>query len=218
MAGARPWPSIRDWVPWRTRAWIGVLTVLIIIWVRGYWTCDSFRYVWLSRTRDVAHVSDLVLGQGNATWIQRQMTTKDWEYSQFVRDDCHLTWDRESARNFPEGVDAPGLIEWVPQRERTIASRIGFYWFRATNAAPSEYVTAPVPLAAYWTRVWAVTVPAWLIALVVAVYPARLAYLAARAWTRYRRGRCTNCGYDLRVSRVHCPECGAPVCSKSLAP
>lgn len=33
----------------------------------------------------------------------------------------------------------------------------------------------------------------------------------SRKWDRWRRGLCPRCGYDLRASSGHCPECGRAI-------
>jgi hypothetical protein len=57
-----------------------------------------------------------------------------------------------------------------------------------------------------------VTIPAWAVAVPLAVLPA----LTARRFLRRRReqrlhsqGQCVRCGYDLRATPGRCPECGA---------
>ncbi|MGE3109561.1 MAG: hypothetical protein AB7G11_11215 [Phycisphaerales bacterium] len=58
-----------------------------------------------------------------------------------------------------------------------------------------------------------VSIPLWLVAVVVAI-PAGVSSLAAlRAARRRRRGRCIRCGYDRRglIDQAPCPECGAAV-------
>lgn len=56
--------------------------------------------------------------------------------------------------------------------------------------------------------------PLWLLAVLLAIIPARrfrrLA-LENRAERRRAANQCVACGYDLRASTGTCPECGAPV-------
>ena len=51
------------------------------------------------------------------------------------------------------------------------------------------------------------TFPLWLLALVLAAMPTVRAYRRLRA--PRSPGSCSRCGYDLRASPDHCPECGA---------
>jgi hypothetical protein len=45
-------------------------------------------------------------------------------------------------------------------------------------------------------------------ALLFAIAPSIWSVKAYRSWRRGRRGLCTICGYDLRGTPDHCPECG----------
>jgi hypothetical protein len=60
---------------------------------------------------------------------------------------------------------------------------------------------------------YSVAFPLWLLAVVLAIIPARrfrrLA-LERRAERRRAANQCVACGYDLRASTGSCPECGAP--------
>jgi hypothetical protein len=58
-------------------------------------------------------------------------------------------------------------------------------------------------------REWAF--PMELPALLFAAFPALTIRRALRRRNRRQRGRCLECGYDLRASTKRCPECGRPI-------
>jgi hypothetical protein len=71
--------------------------------------------------------------------------------------------------------------------------RFGFYW----NDGDDGLTHAGIP----WCFLTAL----------FAVLPARKTVLLRRSRTRRRKGLCLACGYDLRASKIRCPECGAAV-------
>jgi hypothetical protein len=61
---------------------------------------------------------------------------------------------------------------------------------------------------------WAMTVPHWLVALMFLILPGialRRRVTARRRQRRLENRQCQHCGYDLRASGAHCPECGKAV-------
>lgn len=70
------------------------------------------------------------------------------------------------------------------------------------------YIGPSVELYSCW-----MTMPYWLVAIVLALPGGWLVRRALHRWQRMRRmraGLCPTCGYDLRASRDLCPECGEP--------
>ena len=54
-----------------------------------------------------------------------------------------------------------------------------------------------------------VTIPLWIPPIVFGAYPALFFFRGpVLRWRRRRRGLCEGCGYDIRVSKERCPECG----------
>jgi hypothetical protein len=54
-------------------------------------------------------------------------------------------------------------------------------------------------------------IPLWVPALLFSVAPSIWVIRLGHLRTRFRRGLCLVCGYDLRASRERCPECGEPI-------
>jgi hypothetical protein len=55
---------------------------------------------------------------------------------------------------------------------------------------------------------WEISCPLWIVALLLAAPPAVNVRRWRRAHRRHRSGLCRSCGYDLRATPTHCPECG----------
>ena len=55
------------------------------------------------------------------------------------------------------------------------------------------------------------TAPYWLMLIGFSVAPLLAAIRLLLRDRRRRRGLCARCGYDLRASKIRCPECGTPI-------
>jgi hypothetical protein len=84
--------------------------------------------------------------------------------------------------------------------------RLGFDAFSGQTTLASGGIT-------YWTgRLTYVTAPWWALVTALGVGPSFRAIglaRARRARMREARGLCARCGYDLRATPEHCPECGS---------
>ena len=94
--------------------------------------------------------------------------------------------------------------------------QLGFHFHRGTVVKRDSATGAMAPgVYGQWTEFWFEF--AWPV-LPTAAFGAPAFCLLLRRGTRGSRrrrlGLCATCGYDLRASEDHCPECGAPIPAK----
>jgi hypothetical protein len=68
----------------------------------------------------------------------------------------------------------------------------------------------------YWVR-FVVNIPIWPLAVASLLLPSVSLRRCIRAVRRRRKGRCPQCGYDLRATPDRCPECGRSAAPKGGA-
>jgi hypothetical protein len=102
----------------------------------------------------------------------------------------------------------PGDLDYYAELGFAVG-RFGELWFH------SIHYTTPLSYNAPPERQRIVVVPFWLAALALVILPARSLRNVHVARRRRVAGRCIWCGYDLRASTGHCPECGAAIKAKT---
>lgn len=114
---------------------------------------------------------------------------------------------------------AAGSLQWLHYGEGPAGRAGGWYWEGLdglTTLRAPDFSSSP------WGD-WALSIPLWLPALVLAMVPCASFCSACRRRRRAKSGLCPECGYDLRGHRhdpptdaqaIRCPECGAKGRSK----
>jgi hypothetical protein len=123
------------------------------------------------------------------------------------------------------GPIAPVDLDWSPPSWRWSSERaygsgphllycrnadgrvLGFVFVRAEQKFPPGNFTAS-SVGPYIAREKLVSVPHWLLALILAILPARWLLLLWRRRHNSPKHACPTCGYDLRATPERCPECG----------
>jgi hypothetical protein len=79
----------------------------------------------------------------------------------------------------------------------------GFGYMKQTDAMPDEQPG------------WAIFWPHWSMLLLTCFFPLLWLFRRWKQRTRFKRGQCPQCGYDMRATPDRCPECGHSLPEKS---
>jgi hypothetical protein len=153
-----------------------------VLWARSYWRADVVGYV-----------------GGSGAWVARASS-----YRGIFRVCVHRdpTWATDQSNHF----------EYMAVALPTDNSLMGMLAMGVVLGAPLNthlqfgYVAQRFP--SNTTQNWTGQVPDWFIALLSGCLRAHAAFRGRRRRYRLKRGLCVQCGYDLRSTRGHCPECG----------
>ena len=167
------------------RAMSVMLLLVLAIWVRSYWRCDSL--MWTDSRRFINLISSG--GRLNVTetfWDSGTASPPGWSAS---------SWSRTQRRPHWERVDEP-------YNRRRLA---GFEWSDALWPMSDDQLTVFFHVPTYRL----VAVPYWFIAVLLSLPFVRTLVVTRRRHRRMARQLCPDCGYDRRASPERCPECGS---------
>ncbi|MFI5379659.1 MAG: hypothetical protein ACHRHE_10205 [Tepidisphaerales bacterium] len=165
----------------------------VALLVRSYWICDS--WVWdRPKTQDNSVVDNYAAISERGLIYARYIPAWDVAPAFYSKSPWNFRADPSPRRSsFPAD---------------TVWQRWGFHYV-VTGSGRAQWM---VRLRSYRSETgWEFTLPHWFVAAMFSILPA----IRLWAWRRQRRrnrvGLCPTCGYDLRATADHCPECGTGV-------
>ena len=179
-----------------------LFAAVVALWLRGHFIGDE----WHLPPSEVTDVTPAAPTLGPAQTWRRQVSFHAGGGRVRV-----MRREVQEGRTTPAGHtttpprDAVGDLPAMTASDRA-HSALGFAYLRRDK----QPFNRPPVTGWYWGFV-AVTVPCWALAAVTAVLPTLWALRRVsqrRNTARANRGLCPACGYDLRATPDHCPECG----------
>jgi hypothetical protein len=124
------------------------------------------------------------------------------EHRELVLDNPGLGWGKRETSQYWRMLLHPG--------HDIAGGALGDFSFYRSNTLARDWVRVAGAGRQYsrWDILMTVAVPLWFVAAVSTGMLITTLILLSRDRCRVLRGRCTNCGYDLRASKDRCPECG----------
>ena len=181
-----------------------LFAVVVALWLRGQFVGDE----WHLPPGEVSDVTPAAPMLGPAQAWRRQVSLHAGGGRVRV-----MRREVQDGRAAPAGHtttpprDAVGDLPAMTASDRAHAA-LGFAYLRRDK----QPFNRPPVTGWYWGFV-AVTVPCWALAAASAALPALWTVRRVsrrRRTAREKRGLCPACGYDLRATPGHCPECGTP--------
>lgn len=193
---------------WRIIIWVAVAGFSVTGWVRSYFHADTLMY----QSTNSRYAIGLVPGSLAVAYSKWGFVSKPWVETGFRF--RGPPWGSEKPRRSESvtsqlgGVDTrltESMYGYPLERRPSFETTFGFQWIHGDLC--SRYQDGPFvephtfdSSLDYWNR--AVAVPFWFLILLSGV-PLLMPYVRQKP-----KGKCPQCGYDLRATPDRCPECG----------
>jgi hypothetical protein len=182
---------------------LSVLSLLVciavaVLWIRSYWTADYLVYAW--RSSDDRYEYSMRLGSscGGLGALSQRLKYAGPKEAAFLSD-SPFGWRLIQQHK-------PDHRAYFYDDTRSFFARLGLHL--NTDSGPCMWgdYSETVIAAPHWAVLTVLAMPAMLCA-------AKVQWKVSRP----KIGLCPTCGYDLRATPDHCPQCGAPVAAKGAA-
>jgi hypothetical protein len=179
---------------------LAVFAATVVLWIRGNWQCDQVNWFSQDHTLCLASANSVIVVMfgPNYKGPDAMPAFEDgWQYRHYPAQNA----GQEQVR-----VQIP-LAKY---------HRLGWLGFAYD---PNRLQTGSGTPRVVWYSAHRLYFPHWSLAAIAGILPSMWFWRWRRERVRRKRGRCLNCGYDLRASPERCPECGAsPPHNPSLEP
>jgi hypothetical protein len=180
-----------------------------ILWLESDRSHPILRYNIIPRSpASAAHSTSLALRWADDRLLLSRLT---YDFSRQVNHDLMCIMGGSEQPNVTRMLTRPGLSFTFGTPSATYAESPSITTRTASLAGLSLQSTDSPPGGYPYPSLRVVSFPAWLLPLLLSVFPTiRLIHFLRdfRSRWRLRRGLCPQCLYDLRATPTRCPECG----------
>jgi hypothetical protein len=183
-----------------------LMLLVIVVWLRSYWVADVWEWERVGIARQalansppLQHIDGFTIESDSGGLFTQWYRYGHMPVNGIVDGTTHYHLS-ERARGYPD-IRAPGMADKsLTATPSFLGIEYGYYDHQQTNPQDGFETDRGI------------LIPYAALVLIFMLRPATKDVIAllrhARARRLFRKGICGVCGYDLRASSDHCPECG----------